>query len=75
MKDALKESLIVRFILVFFGLIIWGLVSFYLVNEATLYIYKTLYNSKPFMNDIIAIWAGMNALSFGITLYRKECVG
>lgn len=69
--DALKESLIVRFILVFFGLIIWGLVSFYLVNEATLYIYETLYNSKPFMNDIIANWIGMNVISLGIAYWKE----
>lgn len=67
--DTLKDSLIVKFVLVFFGLIIWGVVSFYLVKEATLYINEALYNSKPDMNDIIANWAGMNALSLAITLY------
>lgn len=72
--DALKESLIVRFVLVFFGLVIWGVVSFYLANEVTLYIYETLYNSKPFMNDIIVIWVGMNAISFGVALYWKEWI-
>lgn len=72
--DTLKESLIVRFALVFLGLIIWGVVSFYLVNEVTLYIYETLYNSKPFTNDIVVNWVGMNAISFGIALYWKECV-
>lgn len=70
----LKDSLIVRFILVFFGLTIWGLVSFWLVKEATLYMHEELLNSKPvMMKDIIANWAGMNALSFGIALYWKEC--
>ena len=69
MMDALKESLIVRFILAFFGLIIWGLVSFYLVKEATLYIHEALYNSKPAMNDIIVNWVGMNALSLAIAIY------
>lgn len=67
--DVLKDSLIVRFILVFLGLIIWGVVSFYLVKEATLYIYEELYNSKPDMKVIITNWAGMNALSLVITLY------
>lgn len=66
----LKDSLIGRFVLTFFGLIIWGVVSFYLVNEVTLYIYKTLYNSKPFMNDIIADWIGMNVISLGIAYWK-----
>lgn len=69
--DAFKKSLIVRFVLIFFGLIIWGLVSFYLVNEATLYIHETLYNSKPFMNDIIANWIGMNVISLGIAYWKE----
>lgn len=72
--DALKDSLIVKFVLVFFGLIIWGGVSFYLVKEATLYIHEGLYNSKPVIKDIIANWAGMNALSLAIAIYWKECV-
>lgn len=67
----LKDSLIVRFILVFLGLIIWGLVSFYLVKEVTLYIHEALYNSKPAMNDIIVNWIGMNALTLAITLYYE----
>lgn len=65
----LKDSLIIRFILVFLGLIIWGVVSFYLVKEATLYIHEELYNSKPAMKHIIANWAGMNALSLVLALY------
>lgn len=65
----LEDSLIIRFILVFLGLFIWGVVSFYLVKEATLYIHEELFNSKPDMKVIIAIWAGMNALSLVITLY------
>lgn len=67
----LKDSLIVRFILVFFGLFIWGVVSFYLVKEATLYIHEVLYNSKPAIKDIIANWVGMNALTLAITLYYE----
>lgn len=74
MMGVLKNSLIVRFILVFLGLIIWGVVSFYLVREATLYIHEGLYNSKPVIKDIIVNWAGMNALSLGIALYWKECI-
>lgn len=65
----LKDSLIVRFILVFLGLFIWGVVSFYLAKDATTYIHEELYNSKPDMKVIITIWAGMNALSLAIVLY------
>lgn len=65
----LNDSLIIRFILVFLGLFIWGVVSFYLAKEATLYIHEELYNTKPDMKVIIANWAGMNALSLAITLY------
>lgn len=64
------DSLIVRFILVFLGLIVWGVVSFYLVKEATLYIHEELFNSKPVMiQNIIVNWAGMNALSLAIAIY------
>lgn len=65
----LNDSLIVRFILVFLGLFIWGVVSFYLVKEATLYIHEELYNSKPVIKDIIVNWVGMNALSLAIAIY------
>lgn len=65
----LNDSLIVKFVLVFFGLFIWGVVSFYLVKEATLYIHEELYNSKPVIKDIIVNWAGMNALSLAIAIY------
>ena len=68
----LKDLLIVKFVLVFLGLCIWGVVSFYLVKEATLYIHEELFISKPVtMQDIIVNWAGMNALSLAITIYLE----
>lgn len=69
--DAIKDLLIVKFVLVFFGSFIWGVVSFYLVKEATLYVHEELFNSKPDMKVIITSWAGMNALSLVITLYLE----
>ena len=69
MMGALNDSLIVKFILVFLGLYIWGVVSFYLVKEATLYIHEALYNSKPVIKDIIVNWVGMNVVSLAIAIY------
>lgn len=65
----LKDSLIIKFVLVFLGLFIWEVVSFYLVKEATLYIHEELFNSKPAMKHIIVNWAVMNALSLALALY------
>lgn len=65
----LNDSLIVKFILVFLGLYVWGVVSFYLVKEATLYIHEALYNSKPGIKDIIVNWVGMNVVSLAIAIY------
>lgn len=65
----LNDSLIAKFILVFLGLYIWGVVSFYLVKEATLYIHEALYNSKPVIKDIIVNWVGMNVVSLAIAMY------
>lgn len=69
MMGVLNDSLIVKFILVFLGLYIWGVVSFYLVKEATLYIHEALYNSKPDIKDIIVNWVGMNVVSLAIAIY------
>lgn len=68
MFDDIKNSLIIRFFIVFGGLLTWIAISFVLLHEIAMDISEDIFKAEYTPTYAIPLWIILNALSIGITM-------
>ena len=68
MFDDIKIPLIIRFFIVFGGLLTWITISFLLLNAIAMHISEDIFKAEYTPTYTIPIWIILHALSIGITV-------
>lgn len=69
---SLNWSFVIKFTIVFFGLIGWIAISYYVLNEVTLYVAKNVLEVNFEPTDTLFVWLVFNAAAFCIAKYIDD---
>lgn len=68
MFDDIKNSLIIRFFIVFGGLLTWITISFVLLHEIAMDIFEDIFKAEYTPTYSILLWIILHVFSIGITM-------
>ena len=69
---SLNWSFVIKFTIVFFGLIGWIAISYYVLNEVTMYVAKNVLEVNFEPADTLFVWLAFNAAAFCIAKYIDD---